>query len=146
MPKYYKVKPEFDGRVIKYLVPDGRKRTGYRQEEIELIGYELLSPKKYAQIVRYKPYIVDAFDEVQVNIYTVYRSFGALFQFGDSDKICGEFWTKRKKLQVQFTLLYFKVRKECPSSTLLSWFSIEMLEFAIKYYTTLMLYKEETTK
>ena len=137
MPEYFKVKPEFDGRFINYSVPDGRKRSGYREEKIELIGFELLSPKKYAQIVRYKPYIVDAFDEVQVNIYTVYRSFGALFQFEDCDKICDEFWTKRKKLQAQFTLLYFNVRKEYPSSALLSWFSIEMLEFAINYYESL---------
>lgn len=137
MTKYFKVKPEFDGRVIEYLVPDGRKRTGYRQEQIELIGYELLSPKKYAQIVRYKPYIVDAFDEVQVNIYTVYRSFGALFQFGDSDKICGEYWSERNKLQAQFTLLYVMVRKEYPSSALLKWLSIETLQFAIDYYRSL---------
>lgn len=138
MPKYYKVKPEFDGRVIPYLVPDGRKRNGYRKEEIELIGYELLTPQKYKQIVRYKPHIVDAFDEVKVNIYTVYRSFGALFQYGDSDKICGEYWTKRKQLQAMFTLIYFKVRHEYPMSGLIAWFSIEMLEFAISYYESLL--------
>ena len=134
MPKYYKVKPEFDGRVIRYLVPDGRKRNGYRQEEIELIGCELLPPKKYAQIVHFKPHILDAFDEVKVNIYTVYRSFGALFKFGDSDIICGEYWTKRNILASKFEAIYLSVRHKCASKTFVHWLSIETLEFAINYY------------
>ena len=87
MAKYYKVKPEFDGRVIRYLVPDGRKRNGYRQEEIELVGFELLSPKKYGQITRFNSNLYDVFEEVQVNIYSVYRSFGVLFHFNDIGKI-----------------------------------------------------------
>lgn len=141
MPKYYKVKPEFDGRVIRYLVPDGRKRGGFRQEEIELIGCELLPPKKYVQIVHFKPYILDAFDEVKVNIYTVYRSFGALFKFGDSDIICGEYWTKRNILASKFKAIYKSVGHKCGSltfETIVNWLSIETLEFAINYYENQM--------
>lgn len=134
MPKYYKVKPEFDGRVIRYLVPDGRKRMGYRKEEIELVGFELLTPKKYQQITCFKPNLYDVFEEVKVNIYTVYRSFGVLFYINDMDKICGEYWTLRKQLQAKLNLIYF-----CATNTILSrktadWLSIETLEFAIKYY------------
>lgn len=138
MPKYYKVKPEFDGRVIRYLVPDGRKRNGYRQEEIELIGCELLPPQKYAQIARFKPYILDAFDEVKVNIYDVYRSFGALFGIGHSDIICGEYWTKRNLLALKFEGIYFSVRNEYAMQKIIQWMSIETLEFAINYYENQM--------
>lgn len=134
MAKYYKVKPKFDGRVIRYLVPDGRKRDGYRQEEIELKGCELLPPEKYSQIVRFYPYILDAFDEVKVNIYTVYRSFGALFEFGDLDIICDEYWTKRKILASKFEAIYLAVRHVYPLKAIVQWLSIETLEFAIKYY------------
>lgn len=144
MPKYYKVKPEFDGRVIHYLVPDGRKRNGYRQDEIELVGFELLSPKKYGQITRFKTNLYDVFEEVQVNIYSVYRSFGVLFHFNDMDKICDEYWTKRRQLEAKFNLVYFAATHSYPTYKITEWLSIETLEFAIKYYTTLRLYKEET--
>ena len=137
MPKYYKVKPEFDGRVIPYLVPDGRKRNGYRQEQIELVGFELLTPNKYAQITRFNTHLLDVFDEVKVNIYTVYRSFGVLFQFGDMDKICGEYWTNRKQLQEKFRMIYFNVYHKYPFYKILNWLSIETLEFAISYYESL---------
>lgn len=142
MPKYYKVKPEFDGIVIPYIVPDGRKTKGYRQEQIELVGFELLTPKKYAQITRYNAHLLDVFDEVKVNIYTVYRSFGVLFQFDDMDKICGEYWTKRKQLQEKFRTIYFNVKHKIPYYKIIKWLSIETLEFAIKYYENK---KEEMT-
>lgn len=134
MPKYYKVKPEFDGRVIRYLVPDGRKRNGYRQEEIELVGFELLSPKKYEQITRFKPNLYDVFEEVHVNIYSVYRSFGVLFHFNDMDEICGEYWSMRLQLQAKFNLIYYAATYSYPTQKITDWLSIETLEFAIKYY------------
>jgi len=134
MPKFYKVKPEFDGRIIRYLVPDGRKRAGYRKEEIELVGFELLKPKKYHQITRFNPNLYDVFDEVQVNIYTVYRSFGVIFSFNDMGKICGEYCTKRRQLEAKFNLVYFSATHSYPTSKITAWFSIEMFEFAIKYY------------
>ena len=115
MSKYYKVKPEFDGRVIRYLVPDGRKTNGYRQEENELVGFELLSPKKYEQITRFNPNLYDVFEEVHVNIYSVYRLFGVLFNFDDMDKICGEYWAKRRQLEAKFNLIYFAATHSYPT-------------------------------
>ena len=134
MPKFYKVKPEFDGRVIRYLVSDGRKRNGYRQEEIELVGFELLKPNKYRQITRFMPNLYDVFDEVQVNIYTVYRSYGVLFHFNDIGKSCDEYWTMRRQLEAKFIHAYFLVTHCYPTHKITSWLSIETLEFAIKYY------------
>ena len=137
MAKYYKVKPEFDGRVLTYIVPDGRKKLGYRVENIELVGMELLPPKKWEQITNGFPERLDMADEVKVNIYLVYRSFGVLFNINDEQVICGEYIAKWKQLRASFEHLYFSITHRYANSKIVNMLSIESLEFAIKYYESL---------
>lgn len=137
MPLYYKVKPEFDGEIIMYYVSDKRKRTGWRFEEIELVGCELISPKTYEKIISNKPHYSDIFEEVRVNIYSVYRSFGVLFDIKD----CGTDWTEyiseKKKLTTQLRFYYQKARHKEADSRITRWLSIETLKEAINYYISL---------
>lgn len=134
MPKYYKVKPEFDGRNLVYLVPDGRKKGGFRTEYIELLGNELLSPKKWRQITRYYPERLDICEEVKVNSYSIFRSFGVLFCIGEASEYCGDSIYLWQHLKAQFTLIYSAATRKIPDSRITSLMSIETLQFAIKYY------------
>lgn len=136
MAKYYKVKPEFDGRVLTYIVPDGRKKNGFRTENIELVGMELLPPKKWKQITHGFPERFDMFDEVKVNIYMVYRSFGVLFNINDEQVICGEYIMIWRQKRDEFNLYYSIFNGKKPDSKYVNTMSIETLEFAIEYYNS----------
>jgi len=135
MAKYYKVKPEFDGRVLTYFVPDGRKKNGFRTENIELVGMELLPPKKWKQITGCYPESLDMFDEAKVNIYNVYRSFGVLFNINDEQIICGEYITLWKQARKEFNLYYFLYTGKNPDSKYVNAMSIETLQFGVNYYS-----------
>lgn len=147
MSKYFKVKPEFDGRNLVYLVPDGRKKGGFRTEYIELVGNELLPPKKWQQITRYYPERLDICEEVKVNPYNIFRSFGVLFTLGEASEYCGDSVSLWKHLKAQFSVIYTSVTRKTPDSTLTSLMSIETLQFAIKYYNSKLpkFTKEELT-
>ena len=134
MPKYFKVKPEFDGRNLVYLVPDGRKKGGFRTEYIELVGNELLPPKKWQRITRYYPERLDICEEVKVNPYNIFRSFGVLFCLGEASEYCGDSVSLWKHLKAKFTVIYSAVTRKIPDYRITSLMSIETLEFAIKYY------------
>lgn len=136
MPKFFKVKPEFDGRTFTYFVPDGRKKEGYRTEWIELVGNELLTPKKWEQFTRYFPERLDIFEEVKVNCYNVYRAWGVLFEIGEASEPCSNAIMHRRKLVPQFNVIYSAVcRKQAPSK-IVDLMSIETLEFAVEYYNS----------
>lgn len=135
MSKYFKVKPEFDGRSLIYLVPDGRKKGGFRTEYIDLVGNELLPPKKWQQITCY-PERLDICEEVKVNPYNIFRSFGVLFTLGEASEYCGDSVSLWKHLKAQFSVIYTAVTRKTPDSTLTSLMSIETLQFAIKYYNS----------
>lgn len=135
MAKYYKVKPEFDGRSLVYLVPDGRKRGGYRTEYIDLVGNELLPPKKWQQITRYYPERLDICEEVKVNPYNIYRSFGVLFFLGEASEYCGDSVSQWKQLKAHLSLIYSALTGITPDSKITSLMSIETLQFAVNFYT-----------
>lgn len=135
MAKYYKVKPEFDGRVLTYFVSDGRKKKGYRTENIELVGMELLPPKKWKQITCGFPERFDMFEEVKVNPYMIYRSFGVLFKFNDDEIICGEYITIWKKARDEFNLYYAMFNGKRADSKYVNTMSIETLQFGVNYYS-----------
>lgn len=134
MPKFFKVKPEFDGRVLTYFVPDGRKKNGFRSETIELVGMELLPPKKWKQITKCYPELFDMFDEVKVNQYMVYRSFGVLFKINDEEIICGEYISIWKQARDEFNLYYTLYNGKRPDSKYVNAMSIETLQFGVDYY------------
>lgn len=134
MPKYYKVKPEFDGRVLTYLVPDGRKKNGFRTENIELVGMELLPPKKWKQITNGFPERFDMFEEVKVNPYMIYRSFGVLFKFNDDEIICAEYITIWKHARDEFNMYYTLFKGKKPDAKYVDTMSIETLQFGVNCY------------
>lgn len=147
MPKFFKVKPEFDGRTFTYFVPDGRKKDGYRTDFIELVGNELLPPKKWEQITRNFPERLDIFQEVKVNRYNVFRAWGVLFELGEASEPCAEAIMRRRQLVPQFTVIYSAVSRKQAPSKIVNLMSIETLEFAIEYYTSKLpkFAKEEPT-
>lgn len=136
MPKFFKVKPEFDGRTFTYFVPDGRKKEGYRTDFIELAGNELLPPKKWEQVTRNFPERLDMFEEVKISRYSVYRAWGVLFELGEASEYCGDAILRRRQLVPQFTIIYFAVSRKQAPSKIVNLMSIETLEFAIDYYNS----------
>lgn len=134
MSKYFKVKPEFDGRNLVYLVPDGRKKGGFRTEYIDLVGNELLPPKKWQQITRYYPERLDICEQVKVNPYNIFRSFGVLFILGEASEYCGDSVSLWRLLKAQFTLNYSAFTGKMPDPRIVNLMSIETLQFGIKYY------------
>lgn len=136
MPKFFKVKPEFDGRTFTYFVPDGRKKEGYRTEFIELVGNELLPPKKWENATRNFPERLDIFEEVKVNRYNVYRAWGVLFELGEASEYCGDAIMHRRQLVPQFNVIYSAVTRKQAPSKIVNLMSIESLEFAIEYYNS----------
>lgn len=136
MPKFFKVKPEFDGRTFTYFVPDGRKKEGYRTEFIELVGNEVLPPKKWEQVTRNFPERLDMFEEVKISRYSVYRAWGVLFELGEASEYCGDAIIRRRQLVPQFTMIYSAVSRKQASSKIVDLMSIETLEFAIEYYNS----------
>jgi len=134
MSKFFKVKPEFDGLSLRYLVPDGRKKGGFRTEYIDLVGNELLPPKKWKQITNYYPERLDICEEVKVNPYDIYRSFGVLFCIGEASEYCGDSISLWRHLKAQFSVIYSAVTRRMPDSKFTNLMSIETLQFAIKYY------------
>lgn len=136
MAKYYKVKPEFDGRVLSYLVHDGRKKAGFRMERIELVGNELLPPKKWKQITCYYPERLDICEEVKVNPYNIFRAFGVLFSLGEASEYCGDSVSLWRRLKSQLSVVYTKVTGKPLKYEIVNLMSIESLQFAIKYYNS----------
>lgn len=136
MPKFFKVKPEFDGLIFDYFVPDGRKKDGYRKEVIELVGNELLPPKKWEQVTRNFPERLDIFEEVKVNRYSVYRTWGVLFKLGEASESCADAIMHHRQLLSQFIAIYLAVSRKLVPPKIGNLMSIETLEFALEYYKT----------
>ena len=105
---YYRVKPEFDGTYLFYVVPDKRKRSGKRHDYRELIGGELFKKRQYAILIKADSRFSDIFEEVKLSEFSVYYSFGCLFGLDmpwsgiEADKYVSE----RKKLQANFVFVY----------------------------------------
>lgn len=134
MPKFFKVKPEFDGLIFDYFVPDGRKKDGYRKEAIELVGNELLPPKKWEQVTRYFPERLDIFEEVKVNRYSVFRAWGVLFKLGEASESCADAIMHHRQLLSQFITIYSAVSRKQVPPKIGNLMSIETLRFGVEYY------------
>lgn len=145
MPKFYKVKPEFALRTIAYKVPDKRKKGGYRTEQVELVENELFYPKEYNKIISYNSLYSDAFQEVSVNQYCLYRFFGVLHSISDAGYSIEEREEKIREAKILRTSLrstYYKIKHIYPDEKLLAWLSIETLQECLNYYSSIVL--EET--
>lgn len=134
MPKFFKVKPEFDGLTFTYFVPDGRKREGHRTDFIELVGNELLPPKKWEQVTRNFPERLDMFEEVKVKRYSVYRAWGVLFELGKASEPCADAIMLHRQLLSQFIAIYFAVSRKQVPPKIGNLMSIETLQFGVEYY------------
>lgn len=141
MPKFYKVKPEFAARTIRYKVPDKRKKEGYRTEQVELVENELFYPKEYNKIISYNSLYSDAFQEVTDNQYNLYRLFGVLYSIKDAGCTIEEREEKIREAKILRTSLrtaYYKIKHIYPDEKLLAWLSIETLQECLNYYSSLV--------
>lgn len=145
--KWYQVKPEFDGFHDVYAVGDNRYKNHIRYEYLDFVGCELITPYKFSQIIKYDPYLSDAFTEVNIHKDCVFWLFGALIPLcGDSgyqycsDKV-RERRTKANQLKSLFNLVCDNVYKRRPlrsEQLVINKLSIESLDACLEYYNSLL--------
>lgn len=147
MSKYYRVKPEFDNFRIIYSVKDYRKKYGTRNECITLLGHELISARKFNQIISEIPRTCDIFEEVNIDTYNTYNCFGAKYSVDceyDSklfDEKIRERHLKIQKLKELYSVYCFRFKKcVTPRYALdtMNDLSIDSLDSCIEYYENIL--------
>lgn len=145
--KWYQVKPEFDGFHDVYAVGDNRYKNHIRYEYLDFVGCELITPYKFRQIIKYDPYLSDAFTELIIPKDSVYWFFGVLMPLGGrvDFETCQDKVRERRSKSIQLKILFYLVCQEVykrralrSEQLVINKLSIESLDACLEYYKSLI--------